>query len=83
MGVPNLLSSRFDQMILELLNDSVDVLLSEADDRTVVENDVREESVRLLVSVNTSFSVLLHLGFSLLVTPLQAAHRKDSNQHDW
>ena len=83
MSILNLPSSRFDQVMLELLNDAVDVLLSEADDRTVVENDVREESVRLLIRVNTFFIVLLHLGLSLLVTPLQAAHRKDSNQHDW
>ena len=83
MSILNLPSSRFDQVMLELLDDAVDVLLSEADDRTVVENDVREESVRLLIRVNTFLIVLLHLGLSLLVTPLQAAHRKDSNQHDW
>ena len=45
MSILNLPSSRFDQVMLELLDDAVYVLLSEADDRTVVEYDVREESV--------------------------------------
>ena len=61
MSIPNLPSSRFDQVMLELLNDAFDVLLSKADDRAVVQYDVREESVRFLVRVNTSFIVLLHL----------------------
>ena len=61
MSIPNLPSSRFDQVMLELLNDTFDVLLSKADDCAVVQYDVREESVRFLVRVNTSFIVLLHL----------------------
>ena len=68
------------QKLLKLLDKSVDIGLAEANNCTVVDDDVGKKGVRLLVHVD---SVSLHLLLSSLVTPLEPTHGNNTDDHDW
>ena len=64
----------------ETIDDFIDIFLTEAYHSPVVDDDVREESVRLLIGINLLRRVLL---LAALVAPLETTHGDDADDHDW
>ena len=69
-------------MLLEASHNCVDILLTKADDSSIVDNDISKKCISICVPIDRrAFS--LGLALASFVTPLQAAHRNDSYKHHW
>ena len=80
MSVANPFTTRFHKVLLEASHYCVDILLTKADDSSIVDNDISKKCIGICVPIDRrAFS--LRLALASFVAPLQTTHGDYSNEH--